>query len=93
MEKRFFKYLCARKFTLITDYQPLLKTFGNKSQLPPLVATRVNHWSLYLSQFNNDAQYRKLADHGNAVALSRLTINSPTSNFQMDLKTQIFRNI
>ncbi len=52
------------------------------------MATRLHHWSLYLSQFNYDVQYRKSADRGNADALSRLTTNPPTHTFQIEAVVQ-----
>ena len=70
--KRFNKYLCGRKFLLVTDHKPLLKIFGPKEKLPALVATRLHHWALFLNQYDYDVVYRKSADHGNADALSRL---------------------
>lgn len=72
--KKYYKYLCGRSFTLVTDHKPLLTIFGPKSQLPSLVATRLHHWSLFLSQFQYEVIYRKSDEHGNADALSRLPI-------------------
>lgn len=56
--KKFFKYLYGRKFIMITDHKPLLAIFGPKTGLPPLAATRLHHWSLYLSQFQYTVEYR-----------------------------------
>jgi len=74
--KKFFRYLCGRRFTLVTDHKPLLAIFGAKTQLPPYAATRLNHWSVYFSQFTYDIQYRNTKDHGNADALSRLPVKN-----------------
>lgn len=78
--KKYYKYLCGRHFTLVTDHKPLLSIFGPKTNLPPLIATRLHHWCLFLSQFTYDVVYRKSADHGNADAISRLIPAAPTSN-------------
>ena len=75
--QKFYKYLCGRKFTLVTDHKPLLAIFGSKTNLATYVATRLHHWSLYLSQFQYDIRYRASKDHGNADALSRIPLRAP----------------
>lgn len=74
--QKFYKFLCGRKFILITDHQPLLAIFGPKTSLQAYVAARLHRWSLYLSQFQYTIQYRRTTDHGNADALSRLPSQS-----------------
>ncbi len=76
--KKFYKYLCARRFLLVTDHRPLVSIFGPKTQLPPFVATRLHHWCVFLSQFQYEVIYRKSELHGNADCLSRLV--APSSN-------------
>lgn len=77
--QKFYKYVCGRRFTLVTDHRPLLKIFGPKTQLPPYVATRLHHWAFKLSQFQYEIQYRKSSDHGNADCLSRLPARNENS--------------
>ncbi|XP_003739239.1 uncharacterized protein K02A2.6-like [Galendromus occidentalis] len=74
--ERFFYYLFGRRFELITDSRPLVQIFHPSRNLPPLSATRMQHYSIYLLAFNFDIVYRKSEKHGNADALSRLPARS-----------------
>ncbi|CAL8136112.1 unnamed protein product [Orchesella dallaii] len=79
--KKFYKFLCGRRFTLITDHKPLLAIFGSKSHLQSYAAARLHRWSIFMSQFEYDIQYRSTAEHGNADALSRLpTTTAPVED-------------
>jgi len=71
MEK-FFYYLFGRRFTLITDSKPLVSIFSPSKSLPPLSATRMQNYCMFLLAFNYDIKYRNTGAHGNADALSRL---------------------
>ena len=44
-------YLCGRRFTLLTDHQPLVTILGSKTGVPPLAATRMQMWSLILAAY------------------------------------------
>jgi len=86
--KKFYNYLCGRKFILVTDHQPLLTIFDLKRQLPSLLAIRLHRWSLYLSQFTYTVEYRNTLEHGNADALSRLparTSNDVSPDIDSDI--------
>jgi RNase H-like domain found in reverse transcriptase/Reverse transcriptase (RNA-dependent DNA polymerase)/Integrase zinc binding domain/Integrase core domain len=72
--KKFFSFLFGTRFTLVTDHQPLLAIFGEKRDLPSLIATRLHRWALFLSGFQYDIVYRNTTKHGNADALSRLPL-------------------
>ncbi len=83
---KFYKYLCMKRFELITDHRPLLAIFGPKTQLPCYAATRLHHWSVFLSQFTYDIKYRRSGDHGNADALSRnLCMNNESEKDETEL--------
>ena len=67
--KRFHSYLYGRRFTLLTDHQPLVTILGPKVGVPPLAATRMQRWSLILAAYQYEIEYRKSAEHANADAL------------------------
>jgi len=85
--KRFFQFLYGREFLLFTDHQPLRAIFGSKSGLPPLITSRLHHWSWFLSGFQYKVIYRNTLSHGNADALSRLPLPYSTST---DVRTERF---
>ncbi len=70
--KKFHKYLYGRRFTLITDHKPLVAVLGPKSAIPTLAALRMQRWAFILMVYNYEIEYRQLAAHVNADALSRL---------------------
>ena len=74
--EKFFYYLFGRRFTLITDSRPLVQIFSPDKGLPALSATRMQHYSIYLTGFNFDIIYRSTHQHGNVDALARLPVKS-----------------
>ncbi|XP_056612166.1 uncharacterized protein K02A2.6-like [Triplophysa dalaica] len=76
---KFHDYLFGRQFTLITDHKPLLKILGPKTGVPTLAAARMQRWSLILSAYRYEIQYKRSEQHGNADALSRLPIQDVDS--------------
>ena len=79
--KKFHQYLYGRKFTLITDHKPLLAILGPKKGIPPLAATRLQRWSILLSAYNYDIQFKSTSAHANVAidGLSRLPISDNTT--------------
>ena len=82
--KKFHTYLYGRRFTLITDHQPLTAIFSPVKNLPSMTAARLQRYALLLAGYQYDIVYRKTSDHGNADGLSRLLINSPASEADAD---------
>lgn len=75
--EKLYMYLIGREFTLITDHLPLVHIFGpRRAKMPPLCATRLLHYAIFLQNFTFKIVYRKSADHGNADYMSRLPIHS-----------------
>lgn len=91
--KKFLPFLFGTPFRLITDHAPLLAIFGEKKDLPALVATRLHRWALFLSGFQYQISYRNTLKHGNADCLSRLPIPDsstvdPVSEIEVHAITQ-----
>ena len=71
--KKFHQFLYGRKFTLVTDHQPLLAIVGPKAAIPTLAAARMQPWALILLAYDYQIEYRKSEEHSNCDALSRLS--------------------
>ena len=70
--KKFYQYIFARNFILVTDHKPLVALFGPTKPIPGLAANRLARWALFLNQFSYTIEYRKTSLRQNADALSRL---------------------
>ena len=74
--KRFQLYPYGRKFTLVTDHQPLTCIFGPKSSIPPLAAARLQRWAVLLSRYDFNIVFRDSAGNANPDFFSRFPIQS-----------------
>lgn len=72
--RRFHQYLYGRKFTLVTDHEPLLTVLGPKTGISPLAAARLQIWSLLLSAYMYDIEYKSAKEHTNVDGLSHLPL-------------------
>ncbi|XP_053686293.1 uncharacterized protein K02A2.6-like [Sabethes cyaneus] len=70
--KKFFHYLYARKFTLITDHKPLTQIFHPEKSLPTLCISRMANYADYLAHFNFDIVYKPTNLNTNADYCSRI---------------------
>lgn len=70
--KKFNQYLYGRRFTLITDHQPLVTIFNPKKSIPAMTAARLQRWTLFLGGHDYVIEYKGTLHHGNADGLSRL---------------------
>ena len=55
--RRFHQYVYGRAFTLVTDHRPLCKILGEKEEIPPLAAARMQWWALLLSAYQYTLQH------------------------------------
>ena len=77
--RKFHQYLYGRRFTLFTDHKPLTTIFGPKRGVPPLAAARLQRWSLFLSSYSYDIEFKSTSAHANADCLSRLPLSTTSS--------------
>jgi hypothetical protein len=82
--RKFYPYLYGRKFTLITDCQPLMSIFNPSKGIPATAAARVQRYALYLSGFNYDIEYKCTNKHTNVDGLSRLPVQICNDNCEDD---------
>ena len=75
---KFHKYLYGGPFTLVTDHRPLTTILGPKNGVPSLAAARMQRWSLLLSAYSYNIEFRPTAAHANADGLSRLPLPGET---------------
>ena len=73
--RQFHKYVYGRKFTLVTDHQPLTAILGPKAGIPTLAAARPQRWALLLSAYSYFLEFRPTKAHANADGLSRLPLD------------------
>ncbi|CAG2187289.1 unnamed protein product [Mytilus edulis] len=74
--KKFHSYLYGRKFKLITDHQPLIYIFNPQKGVSVTASARLQRYSLFLSGYEYEIEFRGTAKHANADSLSRLPLKS-----------------
>ena len=50
--KKFHQFLYGRKFTLVTDHQPLLELLDPKAAIPTMAAAGMQRWAIVLSAYD-----------------------------------------
>ena len=82
--KKFHLYLSGWIFTLVTDHKPLTTIFRPKRGTPPLAAAHLQRWSLILSAYSYNIEYRSTEAHANADSLLRLPLKSQEAPITSD---------
>ena len=70
--KKFYSYLYGRKFTLVTDHQPLLAILGPKKGIPATTAAHLQRYAIFLQGHDYEIEYKSSKAIANADGLSRL---------------------
>ena len=55
---KFRQYLYGRKFTLVTDHEPLTHIFSPDKAIPTLAAQRLQRWAIALRAYQYDIRYK-----------------------------------
>ena len=71
--KKLHQYLSRRKFKIYSDHETLKYIFSENCQILVMAASRIQRWSLLLSSYEFEIEYRPGSKVANVVALSRLT--------------------
>ena len=77
--KKFNLYLCGRKFTLVTDHQPLTSIFNPAKSTSVTTAARLVRYAIFLGSHDYDIEYKSTTMHSNADGLSRLPLSQTMS--------------
>ena len=93
--KHFHQYIYGKRFTLITDHQPLTAIFNPEKGVSTTTAARLQRYGVFLSGYCFNIVYRNTTLHGNADALSRLPTNSQDlgSNKEEEVKLLAIQQI
>ena len=73
--KKCHAYLHGKRFTIVTDHQPLNYIFNSKEP-----TGKITRWALLLQSYDYDVEYRPGRQNGSADALSRRTYEGDFSN-------------
>ena len=84
---KFHHYLFGHKFTIFSDHKSLQYIFSATCPTPTLASACIQRWTLILSAYNYQIQYKPGKDSSNADVLSRLPL--PHSSQSVPLPGEI----
>lgn len=85
----FFQYLFGRKFSLLTDNQPLIRIFHQHAQLPRMTAARLQRYAAFLSGFDYKIVFRKGVENINVDCLSRAPVNLQLTGTDSEINNEV----
>ncbi|XP_055916055.1 uncharacterized protein K02A2.6-like [Eupeodes corollae] len=74
--QKFFMYLYARHWTLITDHKPLSQILHPEKSLPVLCISRMANYAEFLTNFNYDVKFKTTKENANADYFSRASLET-----------------
>lgn len=77
--QKFFHYLYARHFTLISDHKPLMQILHPEKSLPVLCISRMANYADYLAHFDYDVVFKPTKANANADYCSRAPLPTTTT--------------
>ena len=80
--QKFFHYLYARHFTLISDHKPLTQILHPEKSLPVLCISRMANYADYLTHFDYDFIFKTSKANANADYCSRIPTATKVNNLQ-----------
>ncbi|KAM7281410.1 uncharacterized protein ISCGN_005791, partial [Ixodes scapularis] len=78
--RKFHKFIYGRHFRIVTDHKPLLGLLHHAKPMPQVLSPRMLRWSLMLSAYDYELEYRPAHQLRNADALSRLPLTVEDSS-------------
>ena len=87
--QHFYLYLIGRRFTLITDNQPLERIFHQHSKIPKMTSARLQRYAAYLSGFDYQVHSKRGKDNSNADCLSRAPVNLPSNTPDVAINNEV----
>lgn len=80
--RRCHRFLCGRKFKLITDHRPLVFLLATDRELPTRVSARLQRWAIFLTAYDYDIEYR-LTKNMKSDVLSRLVAEEDEATMEI----------
>lgn len=80
--QKFFHYLYARHFVLITDHKPLTQILHPTKSLPVLCISRMANYADYLSHFDYEVIFKTTKENANADYCSCAPLPTASDNIQ-----------
>ncbi|XP_053692131.1 uncharacterized protein K02A2.6-like [Sabethes cyaneus] len=77
--QKFFMYLYARHWTLITDHKPLSQILHPEKSLPTLCISRMANYADFLGNFDFEVVFKKTKENANADYCSRVVSVCPVN--------------
>nr|XP_050042740.1 uncharacterized protein K02A2.6-like [Dermacentor andersoni] len=74
--KKYHQFLYGRHFKIVTDHKPLLGLLHHAKPIPQVLSPRMLRWTLMLSAYDYEIEYRPAEKLSNADAFSRLPLRA-----------------